>query len=179
MRGIQGVFFRIVDHVVERSAEGIVVDTALVYENIVRQADYSNLSDPDVYFSYEDHFARMIVPVRHSFNELANIFLGAGDRAMALTVMDDAIARLYPAHLRPSYTNLQAAEILYTINETEKANRLCMDAFEYYFASVQTDMNAGRDPERLDTYLVQQAALMLEGSGQPDYHVRVKRLNLQ
>lgn len=163
----------------EKNLEGIAVDTGLSYRNIVELADYSNLNDPDVYFSYEDHFARMIVPVRHSFNELANAFLMAGDHDKALAVMDDAIARLYPGHLPPSYTNLEAAEILYTINETEKADHLCREAFEYYFTSVESDMTAGRDPERLHTYLVQQAALMMERSGQPDYQQKVNELRLQ
>ena len=154
---------------VKNNTEQIRVDTALTYRNIVENADYSNLLDTGVYFSYEDHFTRMIVPIRHSFNDLARAFLQEGNPEMAMKVLKKATEALYAAHLPPSYTNLQAAEMLIALGENGPAHSLSEAAFRYYYHRLDETTEADKRPSDLDLYLVRRSAELLAETGDPDY----------
>ena len=155
------------------------VDTSLSYRNLVENADYDNLKDPDVYFSYEDHFARMITPVRQSFNQLAGAFLEKGDHDMARKVMTEAMDRLYPENLPPSYTNLQAAEIFLALDENELAEEMVTPASEYYFQKVERACEVNERPSELDLYLAMQSAEFLAERGKPAHHIRLGKLEIR
>lgn len=154
---------------VKNNTEQIPVDTDLTYRNIVENADYNNLLDPGVHFTYEDHFARMIVPVRQSFNDLARAFLQQGDQEMAMEVLKKAAEVLYAAHLPPSYTNLQAAEMLIAFGENGPAYSLSEAAFRYYYHRLGEMTEADKKPSDLDLYLVRRSAELLAETGDPDY----------
>ena len=154
---------------VTKDTEQIPVDTALTYRNIVENADYSNLLDSGVYFSYEDHFARMIVPIRHSFNDLARAFLQEGNEDMAMKVLNKATESLYAVHLPPSYTNLQAAELLIALGENGLAHSLSEAAFRYYYHRVDEMTVPDQKPSDLELYLVRRSAELLAETGDPDY----------
>jgi hypothetical protein len=145
----------------------VSVDTTLAYRNLVQNADYSNLADPSVHLSYEDHFARIVVPVRQQFNDLATAYLEEENPRMALTVMGQALEKLYGPHLPASYTNIEAAEILLGLGENELADKLSLAAFNYYNSIVMEDSNgASRNLER---YLVRRAAELLLKTGHRKY----------
>lgn len=154
----------------ERNDSGsVAVDTFLSYRNIVQRADYSNIEDSAVHFSYEDHFTRIIVPIRQSFNDLANAFLKEGNTAMAKEVISQATDQLYGKHLRPSYTNIEAAEILLALDESERANGVSKAAFDYCYQKVTADRAAHRRSSDLDLYLVRRSAELLAQTGNPGY----------
>jgi Ca2+/Na+ antiporter len=147
----------------------IAVDTQRTWENIVAKANYSNLEDPHVLLNYEDYHARILVPIRQSFNSLARTFLKNGERAMAEKVMQNAMAKLYLKHLRPSYTNIDAADILLSLEKPDMADTLSRAAFDFYYRQVNEDLQAGKKPDPLDVYIVRTSAELLAATGHPEF----------
>jgi hypothetical protein len=158
----EGNLYRLVPALHE--GDDIAVDTESSYENLVEHADYSNLADPTVYFNYEDFQARMITPIRQSFNSLAEALLAGGDDARAMTALQFAVDRLYYPHLDPSYTNLQAAAMLHALGDRRRARALAVSLLAYQQQKLQDG-----DAAPIDHYLLEQAGQLVEqidaGSG--------------
>lgn len=155
----EGPLFRLSRH--RNSGEAIRIDPSLSYRNLIAQADYSNVFDPSIFFSYEDHFARMIVPLRQLFNDLAVAFLRQGDSIKAREVVQHAIDKLYPTHLPPSYTNLQAAEILLAMGDERQAKKLNKALFEYQQSRVDMQRDRGIGPLPVDEFLLRRSRELL------------------
>ena len=156
----------------------IAVDTALTYKNLVEKADYTNLSKEGIYFNYEDYHARIITPIRESFNTLAVAFLQEGNTTMASNVIRYAMEHLYLPHLRPSYTNLQAAEILLSLDEKDLAKSLCLSLFDFHYAQLQADAESIEGVDRLDLYLTRQAAEIIFRMGDKTYLGKIDELKI-
>ncbi len=154
----------------------IPVDTEISRTNLLEKADYSNLSVDGIYFNYEDYHARMISPVRESFNTLAVAYLNEGDRASAEEVLMFAIEHLYASHLRPSFSNLQAAEILLSLNKKDLAQSLCVSLFDFHYQQLQAKVKAQEEPDRLDFYLANQSAGLLSRIGDEKYLSKMDKL---
>ena len=172
----EGALFRLRQE--KNTADDVAVDTSLSYRNLVESADYSNLSDPSVYFSYEDHFARMIVPLRHAFNDLAAAFLREGNGTKAMEVMQKAVDDLYPQHLPPSYTNVHAAEILLALNEKDLAMSLSEHLFEYYYDRAKDQKDGRQHPSNLEQYLLRRSAELLAMTGNKTYLEKLSGLGI-
>jgi hypothetical protein len=145
------------------------VDAKSSWQNLIEKADYSNLSNPHVLFNYEDYHSRIVTPIRQSFNSLARTFLQRRDTAMAQKVLSEAMSKLYLDHLRPSYTNVEAAEMLLALNKPRMSEALARPAFNYYFANVKQFADEGRQPDRLDEYLLRRSAELLAATGHPEF----------
>lgn len=172
----EGLLYRLTP---ERHAkENIAVNTQLTYKSLIELADYSNLQDSGVHFNYEDYHARMIVPIRQSFNSLALAFLEEGNPEMAEQVLKEAMDKLYLPHLRPSYTNLQAAQILQVINKNQMADEFSKPAFDYYYDNVRSFLRDNRKPDPLDEYLLRQSAELLAKSGRNEFLEKVALLGI-
>lgn len=80
----------------------VVTPLAFRVRSCVLRADIPavNLLDSSVYLAYEDHFARIIVPVRQTFNDLAAALLRGGDTERAREVMQYAHRYLPNIYLR-------------------------------------------------------------------------------
>jgi hypothetical protein len=172
----EGPVYRLVPN--RHEGENIKVDTELAYRNLIEAADYSNLQDSTLHLSYEDHYARILVPIRQSFNALAIAYLDEGNAQMAERVLTEAKKKLYHEHLRPSYTNVQAAEILQTIGKNDLADALATQAFDYYLDVVEDDLSRAKEPDRLDVYLLRQSALLLDKKGGQAYLKKVNELRV-
>ncbi|MBA4054696.1 MAG: hypothetical protein C0490_08300 [Marivirga sp.] len=162
----------------ENKKNDIVLNTALTYNNLVEKADYSNLSNNELYFNYEDYHARMITPVRQSFNMLAVAFLEDGNNEMAEKVLLFATEKLYAKHLLPSYTNLQAAEMLQSLGKTELAKTLCISLFNFHYVQLQMSLKEGNQIDRLDVYLAEQSAEVLSQLGDEGYLNKLTQLGI-
>jgi hypothetical protein len=149
----------------ENPKKGISIDLDLTAMNLIEKADYSNLADPGVYFNYEDFYARMITPVRQSFNTLAEAYIGSGKPEMAEKVLLFAVENLYRKHLDPSYTNLEAADLLSSIGRQDIAKPLCASLFDFYFAQLQVAAKSKQQINRLDLFLAERSAEMLNKLG--------------
>jgi len=162
----------------ENPKEDIRMDTQLAYQNLLEKADYSNLSNKSLYLNYEDYQARIINPLRMSFNSLAIALLNEGDKATAEKVMDFALQKLYLRHLEPSYTSLQAADILVALGKEDLARSLCITLFDFHYDQVQSNLKEGKDTDKLDRYLAEQSAQMLDQLGEKKYSVMLNDLGL-
>jgi len=162
----EGLVYRFVP--VENPGKNITMDTEAAYRNLITNADYSNLTNASVNFNYEDFHARMIVPVRQCFNLLAVSLLHEGKRERSISVLNYAFQHLYHQHLRPSHTNLQAAEILMNLEEKQKAEILLQRLFDFHFQQARSQIEAGLTPDELDAYLLQKAAELLAKLGKTE-----------
>lgn len=156
----EGNLYRIMP--TSHNEKNIPVDKALTYKYLVEQADYANLANPNVYFNYEDFYARMIVPIRQSFNTLAEAYLEEDQTEMAEKVLVKAVEKLYPPHLLPSYTNLQAADMLMALGQDELAQRLTVSVYAYASDMVLQDRTAGVRSSDLNLFLMQKSNELLK-----------------
>ncbi len=154
------------------------VDREVTFRKLVEEADYSNLSDPDVNFNYEDYQARMINPLRLSFNALAQSCIEDGDSAMAEKVLTFTVGKLHGEHLLPSYTNLYTADLLISLGKTDAAKQILRPAFGYYFSAVREALHNKHPIDNFDVYLLRQSAGMLEKLDESGYAERVTALGI-
>jgi hypothetical protein len=162
----------------ENPKQGISIDLDLTARNLIEKADYSNLADPDVHFNYEDYYARMITPVRQSFNTLAEAYIGTGQPELAEKILLFAVENLYRQHLDPSYTNLEAAELLSSLGRKDIAKPLCSSLFDFYYAQLQAAEKSKRQVNRLDLFLAERSAEMLSELGDTNYLTKMNVLGL-
>ena len=156
--------------------DGIAINTALMYKNLVEQADYSNLADTSVYFNYEDYQLRMIIPLQQTLNTLAEAFYEEGNQPMAEKVLLTSVDKLYHNHLTPSITNLQAAHMLMTLGKNELAFKLSQHVFQFYYSYAQ--QHATVNSNEADAYLLRRSAAMLSQLGHDEYQKQADALLL-
>lgn len=161
---------------VENMEKEVAVNTELTYRNLTEKSDYTNLANSAIYFNYEDYHARMIIPIRQSFNTLAAAFLAEGNAVMATKTLLFAVEKLYPEHLQPSYTNLQAADILLSLGKGDLAKSLCASLFDFHYARLQAHLEEEKEIDRLDLYLVEQSAEILNRLGEKRYLSKIDDL---
>ncbi len=165
----EGTLFRLFP--IKPSKDGIAMNTTLMYKNLVEKSDYANLSNPKVYFNYEDYHLRIIMPVQQSFNMLAQALYEEGNHALAEKVLTEAVDKVYLDHLTPSITNLQASRMLLALGRKDLAQHLSHNVFQYYYAAAQQD---DADPE--DLYLAEKSADILNLLGEDVYLKKVNSL---
>ena len=153
-----------------------MMNTALMYKNLVEQSDYTNLSDSAVYFNYEDYHLRMIYPLQQTFNALAHAFYEQGNAAMAEQVLATAVDKVYPDNLIPSYPTLQASQMLLALGRNELAEDLSKNMFDYYYAQTQHGIAASNET---NVYLLRMSARILDQLGKSDYLSRIEGLAKQ
>jgi len=162
----------------ENPKKGVSIDLELTRKNLIEKADYSNLANQDVYFNYEDYYARIIAPVRQSFNSLAEAYIGSGNPEMAEKVLLFAVDKLYMEHLDPSYTNLDAADMLSALGHDEEAKTLCSSLFDFHFNQLQAAVKVNGRMDRLDIFLTERSAELLSKMGDTNYLDRLENLGL-
>jgi hypothetical protein len=155
-----------------------LINTTLSYNNLLNKGDYSNLSDPEVNFSYEHHHLRMIVPIRHAFNELAAAYLRNNDTEHAEKILQEAVAKLYPSHLKASYTNLYAADMLLALGKDDLARTLAKSGFDYFYGLVSEAQHRHQRVDEADQYFLTELAAVLHRTGDTTYSKRMEELGL-
>ena len=101
------------------------------------------------------------------------------DAAKADSVMQFTISNLYMSHLLPSYSNLQAADILLALDKAGQAKSLCTSLFDFYFDKIQSDKTASKGIDRLDVFLATQSAEMLNRMGDASFQLKMNNLGFQ
>ncbi len=107
------------------------LDTELAFRNLVELADYSNLLNEKVYFTFEDHELRIIHPLRQLFNALADELIKINDKEKANKVLDQSLRYFYNQQLRPSFANLQTANLLVKLGRVTDAAGLASRLYAY------------------------------------------------
>ena len=158
----EGLVYRLMPY--ENQSKDVEADTDLMYKNLVANASYENLLRSDIYFNNEDFQARMVEPLRSAFNVLAVGLLNEGKEGEARAVLDRAVQTLYTAHLKPSYSNLQTAEILLSLGDTATAVKLSAAVFDSSFPEVEGSLANGQSVDQLPAFLLQRSAELIRQS---------------
>ena len=172
----EGLVYRLMPY--ENQSKDVEADTELMYENLVANANYENLLRSDIYFNNEDFQARMVEPLRSAFNVLAVGLLNEGKEGEARAVLDRAVQTLYTAHLKPSYSNLQTAEILLSLGDTATAVKLSAAVFDSSFPEVEGSLANGQNVEQLPAFLLQRSAELLGRANRLEYVSKLEGLKL-
>jgi hypothetical protein len=170
----EGLVYRLTPF--EHKSDDVRIDTKLMYQNLIVNATYTNMLQPHIYFNYEDYEARMIEPLRSNFNALAIALLNEGDEVKALDVLSHAIKLLYPSHLNPSLSNLQAAEILLHLNKKTEAYTLALAAFDFSFLRAKDNLSHHKTLDDLTTYTLQKSAEILTRMGYREFQSKLDGL---
>ena len=172
----EGLVYRFMPY--ENQSKDVEADTELMYENLVAKANYENLLRSDIYFNNEDFQARMVEPIRSAFNVLAVGLLNQGKEGEARAVLDRAVQTLYATHLKPSYSNLQIAEILLSLGDTATAVKLSAAVFDSSFPEVEGSLANGQSVDQLAAFLVQRSAELLGRADHLEYVSKLEGLKL-
>ncbi len=105
-----------------------LVNTDLMYENMMNKFVWGNINDPNVYL--DENNQRMLMNFRSNFGRLGLDLLAEGQKEKALEVADKAI-ELMPDEIVPyNYFNVSIAEIYYQTDNKEKANAIINRIYE-------------------------------------------------
>jgi hypothetical protein len=97
----------------------LMVNTDLMYENVVHQFQYRGLDDPEVYNSvFHRNFA---LNMRSSFNSLASAFLQEGRSEEAVEVLQFGMEKIPDASVPYDRTSSQMVGLLLQAGEQEMA----------------------------------------------------------
>jgi hypothetical protein len=160
----------------ENKSKDVEPDTELMYKNLITNASYGNILRDDIYFNYEDYQARIVEPLRSAFNVLAIGLLSQGKESEAMAVLGQAVQLLYPGHLKPSFSNLQTAEILLSLGESTTADKLSSAVFDSSYLEVTEDLANNESATQLSLFLLQRSADLLSKSGHMEYAAKLDAL---
>ena len=172
----EGLVYRLMPD--ENPSKDVEADADLMYRNLITNASYENLMRSDIYFNNEDFQARMVEPLRSAFNVLAVGLLNQGRESEARAVLDRAVQTLFTAHLKPSYSNLQTAEILFSLGDTANAVKLSAAVFDSSFPEVEGSLANGKNVEQLPAFLLQRSAELLGRADRLEYVSKLEGLKL-
>jgi hypothetical protein len=149
------------------NSNGIDLETS--YKNLMEKMDYENLLNESFYLSYEDHQLRIVQPLRMSMNALADALIEQGKSDDAVKVLNHALSYLYRDHLKPSFANVQTADLLTRVGMNKEAQLLSTKLFEYAYAlAVQDESDSG------NIQLARIAAGLLNKLGKPEYEAKLE-----
>ena len=172
----EGLVYRLTPF--ESGSKDIRLNTDLMYKNLIQNANYTNILKADIYFNYEDYHARMIEPLRSTFNTLAIALLNGGDENKAEAVLTHAVQNLYISHLRPSFSNLQTAELLLSIGKKTEAQKLSLAIFESTYLVVKDKLENHQVIDNLSVFLLQKSTDLLRKTGRSEYATKLEGLKL-
>ena len=170
----EGLVYRLMPD--ENPSKDVEADADLMYKNLITNAHYENLMRSDIYFNNEDFQARMVEPLRSAFNVLAVGLLNQGREAEARAVLDRAVQTLFTSHLKPSYSNLQTAEIIFSLGDTTTAVKLSAAVFDSSFPEVEGSLANGKSVEQLPAFLLQRSAELLGRADRLEYVSKLEGL---
>jgi hypothetical protein len=172
----EGLVYRLTS--LENRSKDVEPDTDLMYKNLITNANYENILRDDVYFNYEDYHARMIEPLRSAFNLLAAGLFYEGKDEQASNVLDRALHILHAGHLKPSFANLQSADLLLSLGRREEALALAKALFDSTFIEVKEDLNNNGSAGPLALLLLRRSVDFLVTAGQTDYVAKMEELDV-
>lgn len=98
-----------------------LVNTTLMYDNMMHKSQWRELDNPDVYYTTEDYVNRSISQFRNYFNLLAQELAMEGDNVRAKEVLYESLERIPDDTVPYSISHLQTVVLLLHLDEKEKA----------------------------------------------------------
>lgn len=145
----EGLAYRVVPIEKDTSTTGIMIDTHVMFDNMMNRFKWGNASDPKVYL--DENNRRMFSNFRRTFALLSNELLIQGDTARAVQVAHKAMEIVPSNKLPHDFFSIGIVEALYRAGETEEAEKLVGEIIAYaktyleYAVSVSAGERYGLD----------------------------------
>jgi hypothetical protein len=139
------------------------IDTELAFSNLMKKGQYENLLNKNIFFNFEDYDARIINPLRQSFNDLAIALIEEDQHDRAGLVLDRALKYLYTKPFKPSLATVQASSILIRLGKKNDAEAMAIDMFEYFYHEETVNQS------EFNKQLLEYSADILNSLGRPKY----------
>jgi hypothetical protein len=118
---------------------GPQVNTKEMYENMIKNFRWGNVSDPKVYL--DENTLRMCRTHRLMFTQLVTALYNEGDSAKTLEVLDFAEKVLPGSTVRHDYVSTTLAEYYYKLGESQKGDAImdavakdCIENLDWYYS---------------------------------------------
>ncbi len=135
------------------------INTAVMYSNLIEKSNYHDLNNKNVYYNHEDYQLRILQNVKSNYNALAFDLLKNSQTEKAKEVVNFLYAKFQKKNIRLDHTAIGTTELLFRLEETEKAKLLAgklfdkaEDLLEYY----KTQDQLGSMDGQLQLYTLQQ-----------------------
>ncbi|MBN2175909.1 MAG: DUF2723 domain-containing protein [Bacteroidales bacterium] len=137
---LEGLTYRLVPiKTANRDSQIGLVNTSVMYENVMNRFEYSSMNDHDVYL--DETSMRMTMNLRSNFYRLADALIAEGKNDSARMVMDRCLEVMPNESVPYNFFVMPIMEGYYEIGDTEKANDVANDLLtvfseqlDYYFA---------------------------------------------
>ncbi len=103
------------------------VDREYLYDKLMNQFSYGNLSDPKVYADHTVETNVNATSIRVQFARLADELVAAGDTTRAIEVLDKAVKEIPFSQIRHNYLTRYIVESYYSAGAFEKGNAILED----------------------------------------------------
>jgi hypothetical protein len=172
----EGMVYRLTARRTE--GESVAVNKKAMYENLIQKTDYSNLKNEDVFFNHEDFHLRIIVPLRQSFNTLAEEYLSEADVDSARVVLNHAFENLHHDHLAPAFTDIFTADLLRTVGERDKAFHIARHYFDRNIDDLRLVAEERRPVDRTELFILDKCAELLSVMGDTSYQNELQKIQV-
>lgn len=103
----------------KRSPQNDLVNTEVMYDNVMNKFSFRELDNPHVY--YNEDYRNFILNHRSTFNTLGEALIHEGDTTRATEVLNRSLEEIPDKAVPYDYSNVQTASLLFTLGENDKA----------------------------------------------------------
>lgn len=120
---LEGYAYRLMPYQVPGARDGIV-DSDIMYENVMNKMEWTNLNNPEVYYDSETYLKVPIITARYSFLRLADQLVREGRKEEAKKVLDKCLEVM--PHESIPYDQLSANFVVfyYEVGDNAKAKEI-------------------------------------------------------
>ncbi|HBB92144.1 MAG: hypothetical protein A2X22_01925 [Bacteroidetes bacterium GWF2_49_14] len=132
---LQGLSYRLIPVKGDKqSAMKGMVNTDIMYENLMNKFKYTNLNNPKVY--QDETCRRMLQNMKNNFNRLAGALLDEGKTEKANAVLNKLDQAMPVGNMGYTYLDIENAELWYRAGNSAKG----LDAVKFAFENVRNNM---------------------------------------
>ncbi len=132
---LQGLSYRLIPVKGDKqSAMKGMVNTDIMYENLMNKFKYTNLNNPKVY--QDETCRRMLQNMKNNFNRLAGALLDEGKTGKAVAVLNKLDQAMPVGIMGYTYLDIENAELWYRAGNSAKG----LDAVKFAFENVRNNM---------------------------------------
>ncbi len=117
---LEGYAYRLMPVAIPGARDG-VVNSTVMYDNLMNKMQWRNLDNPNVYYDSETYLKVPIVTGRYAFLRLADQLVREGKKAEAKKVLDKALAVMPDSSIPYDQLSANFSLFYYEVGETKKA----------------------------------------------------------
>ena len=126
----EGLAYRVVPIKTDSVPKGEygMIDTRVMYDNMMNSFTWGNASDPKVYL--DENNRRMFSNYRHIFGDLGIALINEGDTTKALAAAQKGLDIVPVTKMPNDYFSIQLAEVLFRVGKKEEGERLLKEIID-------------------------------------------------